>query len=69
MHNLATTRDVADRLGISVRQVARLAGSGALKPALKLEGVRGAMLFDMNVNINKWVKIKKNVKHDENIEK
>ena len=46
MHNLATTRDVADRLGISVRQVARLAGSGALKPALKLEGVRGAMLFD-----------------------
>lgn len=40
-----TTADVADRLGVSVRQVARMVDSGALRPAVKLPGLRGPFLF------------------------
>lgn len=43
---LLTTAEVAERQGISVRTVARLVERGRLEPALKLGGLRGAMLFD-----------------------
>ena len=49
MSNLRTlipTREVADRLGKSTRYVTRLVDAGALKPAAKAPGPRGAFLFD-----------------------
>ena len=52
MHNtdlvpnpLLTSKQVADRLGVSVSTISRLVASGRLKPALRLDGIRGAMWF------------------------
>lgn len=41
-----TTRQVADRCGVSVRQVHALIAKGVITPVGKLDGVRGAYLFD-----------------------
>lgn len=43
-----TTAEVATRLGVSVRQVARLVERGRITPLDRLPGVRGAYLFDPN---------------------
>lgn len=47
--DLLTTRDVAEALGVSTREVARRVEAGALEPAVKLPGLRGAFLFDRDV--------------------
>lgn len=47
--NLMTTRAAADALGVSTREVARRVERGALDPAVKLPGLRGAFLFDRRV--------------------
>lgn len=44
--DLLTTRDVADAYGVSTREIARRVETGALEPAVKLPGLRGAFLFD-----------------------
>lgn len=46
MRNLITTRKAAEILGISTRQVLRLVESKSLKPTAKLDGLRGAFLFE-----------------------
>lgn len=43
---LLTSVEAADRIGVGVRTVIRLANSGELKPKRKLPGGRGAFLFD-----------------------
>ena len=43
---LMGTRDVAERLGVSIATVNRMARDGRLKAALRMPGVRGAQLFD-----------------------
>lgn len=45
MPNLVNTAEAASQLGISRRQVLRLAERGDLTPALKLPGRTGAYLF------------------------
>jgi excisionase family DNA binding protein len=42
---LLTAAQAADRLGVSVRTVARWAEEGRLPEAMKLAGVRGPRLF------------------------
>ena len=42
---LLTTRDVADRLGVSPATVTRMVARGDLTPVFKLAGPRGAFLF------------------------
>jgi excisionase family DNA binding protein len=42
---LLTTRDVADRLGVTPSTVSRLVARGDLTPVFKLAGPRGAFLF------------------------
>jgi excisionase family DNA binding protein len=41
-----TTREVAARLGVTTRQVARLVKAGRLDPAFTVPGARGAHMFD-----------------------
>lgn len=43
--DLITTRQAAERLGVTVSTVSRWAASGKLVPALRLEGLRGPMWF------------------------
>ena len=43
---LLSTRDAAQRLGVSVPTVTKLARDGVLVPAAKAPGRRGAYLFD-----------------------
>lgn len=43
---LTSTREVAQRLGITVRSVARIVERGELTPAAKAPGPRGAFMFD-----------------------
>lgn len=43
---LLTSVEAADRIGVGVRTVIRLANSGELQPKRKLPGGRGAFLFD-----------------------
>lgn len=43
---LMGTRDVADRLGVSVATVTRLVRDGSLSAELKAPGARGAYMFD-----------------------
>lgn len=45
MTNLLTTKEAAERLGVTVYTVARYAREGRLTPALRLPGIRGAMFF------------------------
>lgn len=47
--DLLTTRDVADAFKVSTREIARRVETGALEPAVKLPGLRGAFLFDPSV--------------------
>jgi DNA-binding transcriptional MerR regulator len=42
---LLLTAEVASTLGITPRHVARLAETGVLEPAIRLNGLRGALLF------------------------
>lgn len=49
MAELLTTAQTADRLGISVPTVNRWAAGGRLPFVQKLEGPRGAYLFDPDV--------------------
>jgi excisionase family DNA binding protein len=44
--NLLTTRQVADRLGVTVSTVSRWAKFGDITVAARLPGKRGQMLFD-----------------------
>lgn len=44
--DLLTTRDVADALEVSPREVARRVERGQLEPVVKLPGLRGAYLFN-----------------------
>lgn len=46
MRNLITTRKAAEQLGLSTRQVLRLVDQGQLSPIAKLDGLRGAYLFE-----------------------
>lgn len=46
---LLTAAEVARRLGMSRRHVTRLANDGSLPTVMKLDGVRGAYLFDPDV--------------------
>lgn len=46
MPNLMTAAEVAAQLDRPRREVIRLVERGALRPAMKLDGVRGAYLFD-----------------------
>jgi excisionase family DNA binding protein len=41
-----TTAEVAARLGLNTRTVARMARDGRLPPALKFPGIRGPYMFD-----------------------
>jgi excisionase family DNA binding protein len=43
--DVISTKEAAAHLGVSVATVARLVTAGRLTPALKLEGIRGAMWF------------------------
>jgi hypothetical protein len=43
---LITTKEASDILGEGVRKTIRRVESGALKPAMKLPGLRGSYLFD-----------------------
>lgn len=43
---LATSPQVANQLGVSLRTVHRLVAAGRLTPAQKLPGPNGAFLFD-----------------------
>lgn len=43
---LLTTREAANRLGVSVQTVARWVTEGKLEPALKAPGVRGPLFFN-----------------------
>ena len=43
---LLTTAEVAARLGVDVRTVARWVNAGRLRPAVQGPGLRGARLFD-----------------------
>jgi len=43
---LVTTRHVADRLGVTPRQVARLVERGELTPVVKAPGPTGAFMFN-----------------------
>ena len=43
---LLAAAEVAARLQVSPRTVARYAEQGRLKPAMRLPGLRGALLFD-----------------------
>ena len=43
--NLLSTKQVADELSVDRSLVTRLVQSGKLKPALKGDGIRGAMYF------------------------
>lgn len=47
--DFVTTRDVAQALRISTREVARRVERGSLTPVAKLPGIRGAFLFDPSV--------------------
>lgn len=55
---LVSTRKAASILGVSVRTVHRLADSGDLVPAYRIDGLRGAMVFlesDVRERLNrKW---------------
>ena len=42
---LLTTREAANRLGVSVQTVARWVSEEKLKPALKAPGIRGPLFF------------------------
>ena len=42
---LLPTSEVAQRLGVTPKTVARMAADGRLTPAVKAPGLRGAMLF------------------------
>lgn len=44
--HLMTSAEAASTLGVSTREVARRAATGALTPAVKLPGLRGAYLFN-----------------------
>lgn len=46
--NLMTAAEVAERLGVSIKTVARMANAGTLPTAVKAPGLRGARLFDPN---------------------
>jgi excisionase family DNA binding protein len=46
MPDMLTTSQVAEILGKSTRRITQLVKSGRLRPALKLEGIRGAYLFE-----------------------
>lgn len=46
---LLTTRQAADALGVTPRQVARMVEDGVIAPAAKGPGSRGAFLFDPDV--------------------
>ena len=46
MPNLMTAAEVASRLEMPRREVLRLVDRGRLHPAMKLDGLRGAYLFD-----------------------
>lgn len=46
---LISTRQAADLLGENVRKTIRRVERGQLTPAKKLEGLRGAYLFDQSV--------------------
>lgn len=43
---LLTTAEAAEAAGVSVRTVARYVERGLLAPAVRLPGLRGALLFD-----------------------
>jgi predicted DNA-binding transcriptional regulator AlpA len=47
--DLMSTAQVAEALGLTVRHVARLAASGSLPPAVKIEGRTGAYVFRAEV--------------------
>lgn len=44
-----TTRDIAERYGLSHRQIGRLRESGALPHAEKIPGRTGAYLYDPDI--------------------
>lgn len=44
-----TTAEVAERLGLHVHTVARMARDGRLPHALKFPGIRGPYMFDRTV--------------------
>ena len=46
MPDLLTTRQAATRLRVDVSTLSRWVASGRIHPAIKLPGIRGAMLFD-----------------------
>lgn len=43
---LIATREVAERLGVSIATVNRMAKDGRLPPAARAPGLRGAQLYD-----------------------
>ncbi len=43
---LVTTREAAERLGVTTRQVARLVQLDRLTPTYSLPGIRGAHMFE-----------------------
>ena len=44
--DLLSTKQTAERLGVSVSTVSRLVAAGKLTPVLRLEGKTGPMFFD-----------------------
>lgn len=46
MRNLLTTKQAAEMLGVTTRQVTRQALTGVIPHAHKIEGLRGAYLFE-----------------------
>lgn len=45
---MMTTREAADRLGVSTSQVTRLVKRGEIEPAIQAPGKRGAFLFTVD---------------------
>ncbi len=48
MRNLLTTKQAAEMLGVTTRQITRWALNGDVPHAHKIEGLRGAYLFDID---------------------
>ena len=45
VETLLTTREAANRLGVSVQTISRWVSEGKLRPALKAPGIRGPLFF------------------------
>lgn len=50
--HIVSTRELAELMGVTTRTIARRVERGTLRPAYRIEGERGAMLFDLRELLN-----------------